>query len=118
MIALKLLWRDWKSGRLGLIASSLILAVAVVAAVALVADRVQSGLSREVSSFIAADLRLRDGRKIDQKYIEEAATQGLATARMAQFSSMVFFGDNSHLASVKAVEDGYPLRGSCLLYTS
>ena len=115
MIALRLLWRDWKSGRLGLIAASLVLAVGVVAAVALVADRVQSGLSREVSSFLAADLRLRDGREIDQKYFEEAEKQGLATAQVAQFSSMVFFGDNNHLASVKAVEEGYPLRGKLTL---
>ena len=115
MIALKLLWRDWKSGRLSLITSSLILAVAVVAAVALVADRVESGLSREVSSFLAADLRLRDGREIEPKYIERAEADGLATAQIAQFSSMVFFGDNNHLASVKAVEEGYPLRGRLTL---
>ncbi len=115
MIALKLLWRDWKSGRLGLIASSLVLAVAVVAAVALVSDRVQSGLNREVSSFLAADLRLRDSREIESKYRARAESDGLSTAKIAQFSSMVFFGDSNHLASVKAVEDGYPLRGQLTL---
>ncbi|MFX4228602.1 MAG: hypothetical protein ACFHHU_12205 [Porticoccaceae bacterium] len=43
MLELKLLWRDWKGGQLSLIAASLVLAVAVVAGVAILAERVQSG---------------------------------------------------------------------------
>ena len=111
MIAIKLLWREFRSGRLGLISASLIVAVAVIAAVALVADRVQSGLSREVSSFLGADLRVRNSRLIDDMFLEQAEAVGLQSAQIAQFSSMVFFGDNNHLAAVKAVEQAYPLRG-------
>ena len=41
MQALKMLLRSWRGGQLGLIFSSLVLAVAVVTSVALLAERVE-----------------------------------------------------------------------------
>lgn len=111
MIELRLLKRDWKSGQIQLIAAALILAVAVVAAVAILAERVQQGLSREVSSFLAADIKIQSGIELDEVYAQKAKTFGLNTAQIAEFGSMVFHGDNNHLASVKAVSNAYPLRG-------
>jgi len=61
MLEFRLLLRDWKGGQLRLIAVALILAVSVVASVAILAERVQYGLSREVSTFLAADILLRSG---------------------------------------------------------
>lgn len=111
MIELRLLKRDWKSGQIQLIAAALILAVAVVAAVAILAERVQQGLSREVSSFLAADIKVESGIALDQVYAEKAKAFGLNTAQVAEFGSMVFHGENNHLASVKSVSHTYPLRG-------
>lgn len=111
MIELRLLKRDWKSGQIQLIAAALILAVAVVAAVAILAERVQQGLSREVSSFLAADIKVESGITLDQVYAEKAKAFGLNTAQVAEFGSMVFHGENNHLASVKSVSHTYPLRG-------
>ncbi|NND83001.1 MAG: FtsX-like permease family protein [Gammaproteobacteria bacterium] len=111
MVDAKLLWRDWRGGQLNLIITALVLAVMVVTAVSLLADRVERGLNDQISSFLAADLSLQGGVAIPNQYESQANELGLETARVARFRSMVFFGDASHLASVKAVQNTYPLRG-------
>lgn len=107
----KLLWRDWRGGQLNLVISALVLAVTVVTAVSLFADRVERGLNQQISSFLAADLALRGGIEVSEEYRIKADQLGLKTADTAQFRSMVFAGDNNHLAAVKAVSKAYPLRG-------
>lgn len=110
-IDVKLLWRDWKGGQLNLVVSALVLAVMVVTAVSLFADRVERGLNQQISSFLASDLTVRGGIEISDDYRIKAAELNLQTADLALFRSMVFSGDNNHLASVKAVSNAYPLRG-------
>jgi len=110
-IDVKLLWRDWKGGQLNLVVSALILAVMVVTAVSLFADRVERGLNQQITSFLASDLTVRGGIEITDEYRDKAAELNLQTADLALFRSMVFAGDNNHLASVKAVDRAYPLRG-------
>ena len=111
LIDAKLLWRDWRGGQLNLIVSALVLAVMVVTAVSLLADRVERGINQQITAFLAADLAVRAGSEIEQKYFDQSQALGLNTAKTAQFRSMVFAGEYSHLASVKAVENSYPLRG-------
>lgn len=43
--------------------------------------------------------------------MQEAEQRGLETARMVEFSTMVFGAGNFQLVSVKAVNNAYPLRG-------
>jgi putative ABC transport system permease protein len=111
LIDIKLLWRDWKGGQLNLVVSALVLAVMVVTAVSLFADRVERGLNQQISSFLASDLTVRGGIEISDDYRAKASELNLQTADLALFRSMVFAGENNHLASVKAVSDAYPLRG-------
>lgn len=108
---IRLLWRDWRGGQLNLIVSALVLAVMVVTAVSLLADRVERGISEQITAFLAADLALRSDAEIEQRFFEQTRQLGLETAITATFRSMVFAGENSHLASMKAVEETYPLRG-------
>lgn len=111
LVDIRLLWRDWRGGQLNLVVSALVLAVMVVTAVSLFADRVERGLNQQISSFLAADLALRGGIDISDEYRQKAIELNLNTADTAGFRSMVFAGDNNHLASVKAVSSSYPLRG-------
>lgn len=111
LLDLKLLYRDWRGGQLNLVVSALILAVTVVTAVSLFADRVERGIVQQISQFLAADLAVRGGIEIDQSYRLKANQLGLQTADTASFRSMVFAGDRNHLAAVKAVNKSYPLRG-------
>lgn len=110
-VDIKLLWRDWRGGQLNLVVSALVLAVMVVTAVSLFADRVERGLNQQISRFLAADLALRGGIDISDEYRLKATELGLQTADTASFRSMVFAGEKNHLASVKAVSTAYPLRG-------
>ncbi len=111
----KLLRRDWRGGQLALVAVAVTLSVAIIAGVALLADRVERGLVREMGSFLAADLAVRSGVAVPDAFRAEAAAIALNQAETAEFSSMVFHGDSSHLASVKAVSPTYPLRGQLIL---
>lgn len=115
MQALRMLWRTWRGGQLGLILFSLILAVVVVSSVAMLAERVEKALVNESSSLLAADLTVRSDRQIPTEWVAQAQHNQLKTAQMLLFSSMVYHGDDLHLASVKAVEPDYPLRGQLTL---
>jgi putative ABC transport system permease protein len=113
MLAFKMLLRSWRGGQLGLMFSSLLLAVAVVTSVALLAERVERALVNESSAFLAADLVVSSSVPIDPTWLERAREMGVRTAQKASFSSMTFAGDQDmHLASIKAVESSYPLRGA------
>lgn len=107
----KLLWRDWRGGQLNLIVSALVLAVMVVTAVSLLADRVERGLSEQISSFLAADMAVQGSQSIAPVYHERAKQLNLNTSNMALFRSMVFAGERNHLAALKVVDQAYPLKG-------
>jgi len=106
-----MLIRTWRGGELGLILWSLILAVAVVTSVSLLAERIEKALTQESSSFLAADLLVRSSKEAPIEWVDEAARLNVSTAKTIGFASIVFFGDELHLASIKAVQSNYPLRG-------
>ncbi len=111
MLSLRMLIRTWRGGELGLILWSLILAVAVVTSVSLLAERIEKALTQESSSFLAADLLVRSSKEAPIEWVDEAARLNVSTAKTIGFASIVFFGDELHLASIKAVQSNYPLRG-------
>lgn len=112
MLALRILLRNWRGGQLRLVLGALVLAVAVVTSVSLLADRVEKALINETSSFLAADLVIEGNARIAKKLVDRAQAIGLRTASMMTFSSVVYHADAMHLASIKAVESSYPLRGA------
>jgi putative ABC transport system permease protein len=107
-----MLFRSWRGGELSLILWALVLAVAVVTSVSLLAERIERALTQESSSFLAADLVVRSSKEADPEWLDEANKRDIHTARLMSFASIVFYGDDLHLASIKAVEPSYPLRGS------
>ncbi|MDG1165595.1 MAG: ABC transporter permease [Porticoccaceae bacterium] len=111
MQALRMLLRTWRGGQLSLIIWSLVLAVAVVTSVSLLAERIERALTAESASFLAADLVVRSSRAIDPDWITEAQQKQVQTAQVLTFASMVYHDTDMHLASIKAVESSYPLKG-------
>ncbi|MDI9246915.1 FtsX-like permease family protein [Marinobacter sp. CHS3-4] len=105
--------RDWRERDVRVVLSALIIAVATVATIALFASQLQRTLVTSASSFLAADRQLEaeNGREVPESWMQEAESRGLETARMVEFSTMVYGADNFQLVSVKAVNDTYPLRG-------
>ncbi len=111
MLAIQLLKRNWRSGELKLLGFSLILAVAVLSGIAIFTDRLESTLISESNSVLGADYIVRGSQPHNSEWAERATDAEIRQTQSALFSSMVFAGDEMHLASVKAVDVGYPLRG-------
>jgi len=109
--ALLALSRDWKSGELVVLVAALLVAVTALTGVGFFTDRIGQAVGRQAAEVIAADLRLQASRPLPEDYLELAARRGLETARTVTFPSVVFFGDDSSLASIRAVSGDYPLRG-------
>ena len=111
-LVLRFAARDWRAGELRLLLVALLLAVGAVSAISLFVDRLQRALVAESTSFLAADRVIDSSRPIPDEFRAGAADEGLATADVLTFPSMVAAGEQrSRLASVKAVSAGYPLRG-------
>ena len=111
MLSLRLLWRNWRSGEMRILAGALTLAVAVVACISLFTDRLEAALVAESHTFLGADKVIRSSASIPKNWQTLAHARDLRTAKTAQFPSMLFAGDQMHLANVKAVSSGYPLLG-------
>jgi len=110
-LAWRLLIRDWKSGELTVLGISLIIAVTSLTAVAFLTDRVGHAVELRAAESLAADLRLGSSQPLPVSYLDMAEQAGLQTASMTTMPSVVFEGDNSTLAAIRAVSPGYPLRG-------
>jgi putative ABC transport system permease protein len=114
--ALRMLRRDARAGELRLLVAALVVAIAALTAVGFFADRVRQALEREANQLLGADLLLIADHPWSQKVATDAFQRGLAVAETRTFPSMVTLGQGddlrAQLAEVKAVSEGYPLRGS------
>ena len=110
-LALAMLWREWRAGEFRVLAAALAVAVAGVTTVSFFSDRVARTLDREANQLLGADLVVIADHKIPDRFRERGAGYGLGYADNVQFPSMVVNGDKTQLVNVKAVSDGYPLRG-------
>jgi len=109
--ALRNLRRDLKSGELAVLLLALLVAVASLTAVGFFTDRIGRAVEQQSGEVLAADLRLESARPIDADYDEAARRRGLRVARILSMPSVVFHGEASSLVALRAVGDGYPLRG-------
>lgn len=104
--------RDARAGELRLLVLALVVAVAAVTSVGFLADRVGRALERDASQMLGADLLLDANEPISSAFIDAARERDITVSRTLQFPSMASAGDAAQLVSLKAVEPGYPLRGS------
>lgn len=107
----RMLWRDWRGGELSILAVGLVIAVTSITAVGFFTDRIERGLQQQSAELIGADLVITSGRPDVTDYLEEARAQGFQVATLQQFRSVVLAGERLQLVEVKAVSEGYPLRG-------
>ena len=110
-LALRMLARDWRAGELKLLALALVVAVTSVSSVASFGDRVRQAMARDVHQLLGADLLVTSDHPLDAGYAREAQARGLATASSVRLISMTSHAGSSHITGVKAVSEGYPLRG-------
>ncbi len=109
--AWKQLVREWRSGELYVLFFSIVIAVAAVSSVSFFTDRVQRALGSQANELLGADLVLNGSNEFDADYFEQAEQLGLSVVKQVTFPSMVMSDNGSHLAWMKVVEQGFPLRG-------
>lgn len=110
-LAIRLLFRDGRSGELTLLVLALIIAVTSSTAISLFADRLHRTMSSQAADFLAADLVITSSEEIPTSWLEEAKNLNLKQARTAEFSTVLIENDEMLLAGIKAVSSQYPLRG-------
>ncbi|MFA5630586.1 MAG: FtsX-like permease family protein [Porticoccaceae bacterium] len=110
-LALQLLRRDWRCGELATLLFSLLIAVSAVLAINLVTERLSAGMGVESAELLGGDLVVRSNGQPDPAWRTKADELGIASAQIHRFDSVIFYGDEMLLVSVKAVSDDYPLLG-------
>ncbi len=112
---LQLAWRLFKrelmQGQLLLIVLAITLAVLSVSGLARVSERLQVAINGEAANFIAADRIIDSPAPLDEQVLTLAESLDIKHVTNMKFNSMVYSGDNFQLVTIKAVGDGYPLRG-------
>ncbi|MBK1615287.1 ABC transporter permease [Rubrivivax gelatinosus] len=111
--------RDFRAGELRLLFFAVMLAVAALTAVGFFADRLNGGLARDARQLLGGDALVSSDRPTPAELVQRAAALGLRSAGSVSFPSMArapdALGGASRLVAVKAVSDGYPLRGALQL---
>ena len=110
------LWRDVRSGELRLLILAVTLAVAALSAVGFFADRLQGGLQRDARQLLGGDAVVASDNPLPPVFEARARALGLQVVHTLGFPTMGrapdALGGASKLVSLKAVEPGYPLRGT------
>ena len=112
VFALRSFGRELRSGEVLVLLAAVGLAVGALTAVGFLTDRIGKAVARQANEVLAADLRLRSPDRVPAEWSALASDYGLETTETMLFPSVVFAGDESALATINVVSDGYPLRGT------
>ena len=106
-LGLWLLRRERSSGEWRVLLLALIIGVGSVSTTGFLGDRLKRAMSEQGARFLGADLLVTSPRPI-----EAWPMHGLRTSHALEFASMVSRGDAFQLATLRAVDAAYPLRGT------
>jgi putative ABC transport system permease protein len=109
---LRLLRRDFRAGELRILVLAILVAVGGMTAVGFFTDRIQRALVQQGVELLGADLVLVSSAPARTELVKEAQRQRLTTAATLSFPSVVLAGEQPQMVDVKAVDAGYPLRGT------
>ncbi|MDQ1314979.1 MAG: putative transport system permease protein [Pseudomonadota bacterium] len=105
-LGLWLLRRERTSGEWRVLLLALIIGVGSVSTTGFLGDRIKRVMSEQGASFLGADLLVTSPRPI-----ATWPSHALRTSGALEFASMVSRGDAFQLATLRAVDASYPLRG-------
>ena len=118
-LGLWLLQRERRSGEWRVLLLALIIGVGSVSTTGFLGDRLKRAMSEQGASFLGADLLVTSPRPIEswpalksaRSGTSALATRSLSASRALEFPSMLAKGDAFQLATLRAVDAAYPLRG-------
>ncbi|MEC8695198.1 MAG: ABC transporter permease [Pseudomonadota bacterium] len=111
MIALRLLWREFVSGQLSLLALALVVSVAAMTTTEVLTDRIDRAMRADAATLLGGDLKLRGPRPIDPEWLAQANALGVLATETIEFPSVIGSQSDFELTGLKIVTDGYPLKG-------
>lgn len=111
ILALRQLARDVRAGELRVLFCALLIAVAASTAIGYFGARLNDAMLLRATEFLGADLVLRGTTPATEQQVEAGLNLQLDHSRVVEFSSVIASDDNLQLASVKAADGHYPLRG-------
>ncbi len=110
-LAFRYLCRDWRHPELRILVWAVVIAVTAVSAVNFFTDRLSQVMEQQASELLGADLRISSSEPLPPAFQEYAGRLHLQTATWLSFYSVILYNDDTLLTEVKAVSEGYPLRG-------
>jgi len=116
-LGLWLLRRERASGEWRVLLLALIIGVGSVSTTGFLGDRLKRAMSEQGASFLGADLLVTSPRPIEDWPVLAVTKSArpaspLARSQALEFPSMLAKGDAFQLATLRAVDASYPLRGS------
>jgi len=111
-LASKQLLRERRTAELRILFFALVIAVASSSTIGHFAERLQGAMQLSAGEFLAADLILSGSEQALPEQLRLTINANLNSAQTLQFASMLATDQGIQLASVKAVDDNYPLRGT------
>ncbi|WP_313025944.1 ABC transporter permease [Pseudomonas lopnurensis] len=112
VLALRQLLRDARAGELRVLFFALLVAVAASTAIGYFSARLNGAMLLRASEFLGADMVLSGSAPAAPEQVEAGQRLGLEHAQVVEFSSVIATDEALQLASVKAADSTYPLRGS------
>ncbi len=116
MKTLRMAWRqllrDVAAGDIRILFAALVLAVVAVTAVGFVTDRAGRALAIEANHLMGGDVVIRADAPITGTIREAAAATGLRRTETLSLDSMIRAGEQLRLGDLRALGEGFPLRGS------
>ncbi|HJR74335.1 MAG TPA: FtsX-like permease family protein [Luteimonas sp.] len=118
-LAWRQLRRDLAAGDIRILLAALVLAVVAVTSVGFITDRAERALAIEANRLLGGDAVVRGDTPIAGRVGQAAAASGLRSTRTVEFQSMIRVGSgaaaNLRLGDLRALGEGFPLRGSFLI---
>lgn len=110
-LAARQLMRDARAGELRVLFFALVVAVAASTAIGYFGSRLNNAMLLRATEFLGADLILSGSTPAKPEQIDAGKALKLDHSQIVIFSSVVATDNGIQLASVKAVDSAYPLRG-------
>ena len=105
------LLRDARSGELRVLFLALLIAVTASTSIGYFSARLSAAMQMRASEFLGADLLLNGTTAATQSQIAQGLARQLKHAQLVEFASVIATDQGIQLASVKAADSAYPLRG-------
>ena len=116
MKTLRMAWRqlrrDVAAGDIRILFAALVLAVVAVTAVGFVTDRAERALAIEANRLMGGDVVIRADAPITGTIRDASAATGLRRTETLSLDSMIRAGEQLRLGDLRALGEGFPLRGS------